>query len=101
MAFRMWSTLNKRRFRPSKIQYRCIEVLRYYDHTGMTAKQIHQSLRGEIPVSDIDQALSPLTDNGWATWDMNYYGDGLAYKLAGKGLNFARNKKMAVRPAGG
>ncbi|WP_353080037.1 hypothetical protein [Stenotrophomonas sepilia] len=97
---RVWSSLSKRKFRPSAIQYRCVEVLRYYDHTEMTAKQVHQALRGELPLSDIDQALSQLAANGWASWDMAFYEDGIAYKLAGKGLDFARKKGMKVRPAG-
>ncbi|MDT3432359.1 hypothetical protein ROV94_15935 [Stenotrophomonas maltophilia] len=100
LSSRLWSSLKKRKFRPSEIQYRCVEVLRFYDHTEMTAKQVHQSLRGEFPLSDVDQALSQLADKGWASWEMNYYGDGLAYKLAGEGLDFARSKGMKVRPAG-
>ncbi len=101
LASRAWSTVTKRRFRPSDIQYRCIEVLRYFDHTEMTAKQVHQSLRGEIPVSDVDQALSQLAAKGWARWEMNFYGEGLVYRLTGAGLDFARREKMEVRPQSG
>ncbi|HEL7749901.1 TPA: hypothetical protein UL761_001437 [Stenotrophomonas maltophilia] len=97
---RIWSRLSRRKFSPSPIQYRCVQVLRYFDHRELTAQQVHQSLKGEIPVSDIDQALDQLTGKGWATWHTNYYGDGFAYKLAGDGLDFARKHKMEVGPQG-
>lgn len=95
---KLWASLKKRKFRPSRIEHHCIGGMRYYDNRPLSPDQLARVLHDQFPVSDVHQALKNLEGQGWADWSVDPDTYVAAYTLKGPGLDYAREKQMDVRP---